>query len=159
LAKYRKPSFFLSRIVNPLLMALGTVPVLGPGVEARASGARVPVNVLELDGRRYIVAPRGDTHWARNLLARPEAELKQQGRTERLEAIPVPDGAKQPIIAAYLERWASGSRGDFEALPHPSEHPVFRLETLEPPSAGQEPAAVEEPGAGQPSESREPPPA
>ncbi len=91
-------------------------------------------------------------HWARNLLAHPEAELKQGGRTDRLEAIPVPDGAKQPIIAAYLDRWASGSQRDFEELPNPSDHPVFRLETPDPPST------TEEPGAGQPLETQEPPP-
>jgi deazaflavin-dependent oxidoreductase (nitroreductase family) len=158
LAKYRKPSFFLSRIVNPLLMALGAVPVLGTRGRSSGEWRRIPVNVLDLDGRRYIVAPRGDTHWARNLLACPEAELKQQGRTEQLEAIPVPDGAKQPIIAAYLDRWASGSRGDFEALPYASDHPVFRLETPERPSAGQEAGAAEEPAAVQPPETREPPP-
>ena len=77
MGKYRKPSFFVSRIVNPLLMALGSVPVLGTRGRSSGEWRRVPVNVLELEGRRYLVAPRGNTHWARNLLAHPEAELKQ----------------------------------------------------------------------------------
>jgi deazaflavin-dependent oxidoreductase (nitroreductase family) len=132
LAKYLKPSFWYSRIANPLLMALGAVPILG--TQGRRSGEwhRVPVNVLELDGRRYILAPRGDTHWARNLMAHPEAELRHRGTTERLQAIPVPEGAKQPLITAYLERWGNPARGQFQQLPEPSAHPVFRLEPLEP---------------------------
>jgi deazaflavin-dependent oxidoreductase (nitroreductase family) len=154
LGKYRKPTFFVSRIANPVLMALGSVPVLGTRGRTSGEWRRVPVNVLELDGRRYLVAPRGNTHWARNLLAHPEAELKQGGRTDRLEAIPVPDGAKQPIIAAYLDRWASGSRRDFEELPHPSDHPIFRLEPPDP----DPPSTTEEPEGVHPPETQEPPP-
>ena len=108
MAKYLKPSFWYSRIANPLLMALGAVPVLGTRGRRSGEWHRVPVNVLELDGRRYILAPRGDTHWARNLMAHPEAELRHRGTTERLQAIPVPEGAKQPLITAYLGRDPSG---------------------------------------------------
>ena len=58
---YLKPNWLFSRVVNPLLMRLGVVPTLQ--VRGRKTGRwrRVPVNVLELDGERYLVAPRGET--------------------------------------------------------------------------------------------------
>ena len=132
MAKYLKPSFWYSRIANPLLMAAGAVPTLGTRGRRSGEWRRVPVNVLELDGRRYVVAPRGDTHWARNLMAHPEAELRHRGSTERLQAIPVPEGAKQPLITAYLEKWPNPAGGQFQQLPEPSDHPIFRLEPIEP---------------------------
>jgi len=40
-------------------------------VRGRTSGEprRVPVNLLVLEGDRYLVAPRGETQWVRNLRA------------------------------------------------------------------------------------------
>jgi hypothetical protein len=66
--RYLKPGWLVSRLVNPLLMRLGIIPTLA--VRARTSGEwrSVPVNVLELAGQRYLVAPRGDTQWVRNML-------------------------------------------------------------------------------------------
>ncbi len=83
---YLKPGFFVSRIVNPLLMKLRLVPTLA--VRGRSSGEwrTVPVNVLELDGARYLVAPRGDTQWVRNLRAAGTGELRIKGRTEAFSA-------------------------------------------------------------------------
>jgi deazaflavin-dependent oxidoreductase (nitroreductase family) len=114
-------------------MALGAVPSLSTRGRISGEWHRVPVNVLEVDGRRYILAPRGETHWARNLMAHPVAELRHRGTTERLQAIPVPEGAKQPLITTYLEKWRSPAWGQFQQLPNPSDHPVFRLEPMDPP--------------------------
>lgn len=68
-----------------------------------------------------------DTHWARNLRAAGSAGLRSRKGTEPF-AIEVPDAEKPPLIEAYLTRWGSQVRSQFEALPDPSEHPVFRLE-------------------------------
>ena len=40
----------------------------------------------------------------------------------------MPDEAKPPLIAAYLERWGDQVKGQFQGLPAPSDHPVFRIE-------------------------------
>jgi hypothetical protein len=66
--RHLKPGWLVSRLVNPLLMQLGIIPTLA--VRGRASGEwrMVPVNVLELAGQRYLVAPRGGTQWVRNML-------------------------------------------------------------------------------------------
>jgi hypothetical protein len=87
----------------------------------------VPVNVLEHDGARYLVATRGNTHWARNLLAIGGGRLLRDRTIETIRAIEVSDADKPPLIAAYLARWTE-SRDQFAALPNPAQHPVFRVE-------------------------------
>jgi hypothetical protein len=86
------------------------------------------VNVLDHDGARYLVAPRGDTQWVRNLRAAGEAELSRRGKRERVRATEVADGPKLPIIDAYVQRWGRQVRSQFAQLPDPHDHPVFRLE-------------------------------
>jgi deazaflavin-dependent oxidoreductase (nitroreductase family) len=64
-----------------------------------------PVDLLELNGKRYLVAPRGRTQWVRNAEAAGEIVLRR-GRTRqtfRLGAIP--DSEKPPILKAYLDRF------------------------------------------------------
>jgi deazaflavin-dependent oxidoreductase (nitroreductase family) len=127
--RYLKPGFVLGSVMNPLLMKLGLVPTLA--VRGRRSGEwrTVPVNVVELDGRRYLVAPRGDTHWARNLRAAGRCELRTRHGAEELTAVEMPDAEKAPIIDAYLARWGSQVRSQFKQLPDPAEHPVFRIQS------------------------------
>lgn len=135
MAHYKAPDFLTKSVFNPLIMLSMK---LGKGwrgshileVPGRKSGKTqtVPVNPLSLEGKRYLVAPRGDTHWARNLRAAGSGELRSRKGTEPFRAIEVPDAEKSPLIEAYLKRWGSQVRSQFKALPDPSEHPVFRLE-------------------------------
>jgi deazaflavin-dependent oxidoreductase (nitroreductase family) len=108
--RYLKPGWLTSRVLNPLFMRLGTIPTLA--VRGRTSGEwrTVPVNVLELDGQRYLVAPRGDTQWVRNLRATGRGELRLRGRVEPFRATEIPDNEKPRVIEAYLARWAIRSR-------------------------------------------------
>ncbi|MBA2446415.1 MAG: nitroreductase family deazaflavin-dependent oxidoreductase [Chloroflexi bacterium] len=117
--------------VNPLLMRLGLVPTLA--VRGRRSGRwhMVPVNVLELDGARYLVAPRGEADWVRNLRAVGTGELRRGSRVKAFRAVEVPGEEKPRLIEAYLERWGHQVRSQFQALPNPSAHPVFRIDSPE----------------------------
>jgi hypothetical protein len=69
--RYLKPGWLVSRVINPLLMRLGVVPTLA--VRGRRSGEwrTVPVNVLELDGQRYLsrlaVIPNGPGTFVRRV--------------------------------------------------------------------------------------------
>src|SRR5881392_4379351 len=85
-APYRKSGFFNNKVVNPLMAALGLAPALS--VRGRASGRRytMPVLPLEYEGKRYLVAPRGNTHWARNLRAVGEGELRVGRKTTHFKA-------------------------------------------------------------------------
>jgi deazaflavin-dependent oxidoreductase (nitroreductase family) len=128
--RYLKPGWFVSRVINPLLMRVGMIPTLA--VRGRTSGEwrTVPVNVLKLDGQRYLVAPRCDTQWGRNLRATGRGELRWRGRVEPFRAIEIPDNEKPRVIEAYLARWGYQVKGYFKALPNPADHPVFRIERL-----------------------------
>jgi deazaflavin-dependent oxidoreductase (nitroreductase family) len=126
--KYLRPGFVVARLVNPLLMTFRIVPTLA--VRGRTSGEwrTVPVNVLEVDGARYLVAPRGDTHWVRNLRTAGGGELRTRKATEAFRAVEVADAEKPPLIEAYLARWGKQVASQFRELPDPADHPVFRIE-------------------------------
>jgi deazaflavin-dependent oxidoreductase (nitroreductase family) len=125
--RYLRPPFLMARVINPLLMAVGAVPTLATRGRKTGEWRRVPVNVLEVNGVQYLVAPRGDSQWARNALAHPEVELRHRGKTRRLRATPVPDSEKPALVSAYLAKWGGQVRGQFAQLPDPVDHPVFRL--------------------------------
>jgi deazaflavin-dependent oxidoreductase (nitroreductase family) len=127
---YLRPGWFIQKIANPLVSRLGVATTLA--VRGRKSGEwrRVPVNVLEMDGARYLVAPRGTTEWVRNLRVAGDGQLERGGNAETFRATEVPDEQKLPIIDAYLQRWRSQVASQFAALPNPSDHPVFRIEAI-----------------------------
>lgn len=107
-------------------------------VRGRKSGRiySTPVNVLELGGKRYLVAPRGHTQWVRNLEAGGEAILKKRGRRETFRIQPVGDDAKPELLKAYLDRFKSTVQRFFpiragspaEAFqPLVAHYPVFEI--------------------------------
>lgn len=127
--RYLKPGFVVARLVNPLLMSLRAIPTLA--VRGRTSGnwRTVPVNVLAFDGKRYLVAPRGDAHWVRNLrAAKGYGELRTRKGTETFHAVEVPDAEKPPLLEAYQARWGAQTKSLFRELPDPADHPVFRID-------------------------------
>jgi F420H(2)-dependent quinone reductase len=78
-------------------------------VRGRTSGEwrSTPVNPLRLpDGTRYLVAPRGNTQWVRNLRATGyTGELRIGRKTEPFRATEIGDDDKPAILRAYLKRW------------------------------------------------------
>jgi len=108
-------------------------------VRGRRSGEprRNPVNLLTVDGRRYLVAPRGHTQWVRNLRASGEGRLLLGRRAERFTATELTDDEKPPLLRAYLKRWRMevgvffGGVGpdspDEELRRIAPDHPVFRI--------------------------------
>ncbi|OQO92971.1 nitroreductase/quinone reductase family protein [Saccharomonospora piscinae] len=135
-----RPTKVLNRVVSALTrrgLSVWGSRVLS--VRGRTSGEwrSTPVNVLTLDGERYLVSARGNTQWARNLRAAGEGTLAVGGRVERFEAVELHGDAKLPVLRAYLRRWGwevgaffEGVKADApddtlrEAAPR---HPVFRI--------------------------------
>lgn len=111
--RYVRPSWFTTNVWNRIVavaMGLG-ISVYGSrvlAVRGRVSGEwrTTPVNVLSYKGERYLVAPRGETQWARNLRAGGGAELRLGSRREGLSVLEVGDDEKPPVLRAYLRRWA-----------------------------------------------------
>ena len=133
-APYRKPDAFTIRVVQPILSALGLLPTLT--VRGRTSGRAhsVPVLLLDDQGKRYVVAPRGNTQWARNLRAAGEAELKVGGKKRRVKATEIPVPERKSLVEAYrrqhAKRYGRFLDQEFAAIPDPADHPVFLLEDL-----------------------------
>ncbi len=99
-----------------------------------------PVNLLKIGRTQYLVAPRGQTHWVRNIRASGEGELLVGNRAQRFKAIEIPDDEKVPILREYLRRWkfevgmffggVSAESSDEELRRIAPDHPAFRVETL-----------------------------
>ena len=98
------------------------------------------VNVLVIDGHRYLVAPRGHTQWVRNLRAAGgQGELRIGRRVEAFQAVELPDDDhKVVVIRTYLEKWAWEVGRFFEGIDADSPDdvllaaapgfPVFRVD-------------------------------
>lgn len=62
-----------------------------------------PINLLELNAKKYLVAPRGRTQWVRNAEAAGEVTLKKGTKREKFRLRPLTDAEKLPILKAYLD--------------------------------------------------------
>jgi deazaflavin-dependent oxidoreductase (nitroreductase family) len=107
-------------------------------VQGRKTGRTysTPVNILEQNGIRYIVAPRGYTQWVRNVLSSGDAHLVKGRSRERIRLQAIADNEKPEILKAYLDRYkrtvqryfpvrAGSSVEAFE--PIAEKYPVFRV--------------------------------
>jgi deazaflavin-dependent oxidoreductase (nitroreductase family) len=141
----KRPDWFTAHVFNPLvgLITRSGLSLFGSRVlevRGRSSGQprRTPVNLLSFEGRRYLVAPRGETQWVRNLRASGEGRLLIGRRGEDFTATELTDEQKAPVLRAYLKRWKFEVGVFFDGVgPDSSEaemqaaapkHPVFRID-------------------------------
>ena len=64
-----------------------------------------PIDLLELNGKRFLVAPRGRTQWVRNAEAAGEVTLKKGRVRQRYRIRALPDCDKPEILKAYVDRF------------------------------------------------------
>ena len=76
-------------------------------VRGRKSGKiySTPIDLLELSGKRFLVAPRGHTQWVRNAEAAGEVTLKKGSKRERFGLRALSDEEKPEILKAYLDQF------------------------------------------------------
>lgn len=74
-------------------------------VRGRKSGKlySTPIDLLEMDGKRFLVAPRGRTQWVRNAEAAGEVTLKRGGFRQSFQLRAIPDSDKPQYLKAYLD--------------------------------------------------------
>ena len=74
-------------------------------VRGRKSGKiySTPVDLLELNGKQFLVAPRGRTQWVRNAEAAGEVTLKRGTRRQLYRLRSLSDVEKPPVLKAYLD--------------------------------------------------------
>jgi deazaflavin-dependent oxidoreductase (nitroreductase family) len=140
----KHPGWFTANVFNRVVAGLTRcgVSLLGSRVlevKGRSSGVarRTPVNLLDFEGERYLVAPRGETQWARNLRASGEGRLLVGRRSESFTAVELADEETAPVLRAYLKRWkfevsafldgVGPDSSDDELRDAAPKHPVFRL--------------------------------
>ena len=141
---YRAPGWFTRNVFNRSVAFLTHhgVSVLGSrvlAVQGRTSGQwrTTPVNLLPYEGRRYLVAPRGETQWVRNLRAAGTGELRLGKRAESFRGRELADDEKVPVLRAYLRRWKAEvgiffegtgpDSADDQILAIAPRHPAFEV--------------------------------
>lgn len=142
---YDRPDWLTRNVFNRAVAGLtrAGVSVVGSRVlevPGRHSGQprRTPVNLLDLDGGRYLVAARGETEWVRNVRAADGHLVLIKGRhRQAVRVAELADVDKPPVLRAYLERWkfevgmffqgVGPDSSDAELAAVADRHPVFRL--------------------------------
>jgi hypothetical protein len=144
-AHYRSPDWFTRHVFNRAVKGLTRLglSVWGSRVlehRGRTTGElhHTPVNLLTIEGTEYLVAPRGETQWVRNVRHSGGHMVLILGRRRRIctatELVPA-DSIE--VLRAYLRKWKfetgmffdgiSPDAGDNEWLAVAARHPVFAL--------------------------------
>ncbi len=144
---YRAPGWFTRNVFNRAVAGLTRmgVSVIGSRVletRGRQSGLprRTPVNLLTVDGHEYLVSPRGNGQWVRNVRAddgRLTLILGRRRRAYVARELPTDDARTAQILRAYLTRWKAEVGVFFEGTGPDStdaelaaiapKHPIFEL--------------------------------
>jgi F420H(2)-dependent quinone reductase len=109
--RYDEPNV-AARVFNELIRRLAEAGISVAGsralrVRGRKTGKRrgVVINLLTVDGRDYLVSPRGNTQWARNARAAGVVEMGPRWRSREIHIAEVSDDAKPNLLKRYLDRW------------------------------------------------------
>jgi deazaflavin-dependent oxidoreductase (nitroreductase family) len=121
--RYLAPTSFEAKVFAPLLNGLMHLGISAKGSRilehrGRTSGKvyRTPVNLLTLDGHEYVVAPRGEAQWVRNVRVAGELVLVLGRRRRTCAVVEVPEEQRVPVIREYLVKWAWEVGRFFEGL-------------------------------------------
>lgn len=142
---YRRPGWFTRHVFNRAVVALTRLGISLRGsrileVAGRKSGLprRTPVNLLSIGETSYLVAPRGEAEWVRNVRAAGgRLDLLLGRRRSRYQASELLDEDKVPVLRAYLARWkvevgvffdgVGPDSTDEEMAAIAPKHPVFAI--------------------------------
>jgi deazaflavin-dependent oxidoreductase (nitroreductase family) len=144
-ARFQEPGWFTKNVFNRLVAALAKVGVSLAGsrvleVQGRKSGEwrQTPVNPLEFEGSRYLVSPRGNSQWVRNMRVRGSGRLVRGRKVEEFTATEIPLEERPPLLRAYLEKWRWEVGAFFDGVGPDSsdeelrriapDHPAFRID-------------------------------
>jgi len=96
-------------------------------VRGRKSGKiySTPIDLLEIDGKHFLVAPRGRAQWVRNAEAAGEVTLKKGSQRNKFGLRALSDEEKPAILKAYLDTFKREVQGYF-SVPAGSPVEAFR---------------------------------
>ncbi len=134
LPEFRAPSAF-ERIFNRFFGFLVGMGIGFPHnyllqVRGRKSGKTysTPIDLLELNGKRFLVAPRGRTQWVRNAEAAGQVTLKKGRKRETFGLRPLQGDEKLEVLKGYLDRFKAEVQRYF---PVPAGSPVTTFREVE----------------------------
>jgi deazaflavin-dependent oxidoreductase (nitroreductase family) len=142
--RYLHPDWFTQHVFNPAIAGLTRLGISMWGsrilaVPGRTTGEirTTPVNVLTVEGRHYLVAPRGETQWVKNVRAAGGCTLRVGRRSVDADMVELADADKPAILRPYLRRWKwevgkffdglDADSTDAELLGIASGYPVFAV--------------------------------
>ena len=127
------------RMQNAILSAAIRLGIAPKGMHLLAVKGRVtgelretPIDPIEMNGKRWLVAPFGEVNWVRNARKAGKVRLRRGRKVEYLKVREAHPGESAPVLQAYLKRGytrdyfdagPNSSLADFEAEAH--KHPVF----------------------------------
>jgi len=96
-------------------------------VRGRKSGKvfSTPVNLLQHNGRKYLVAARGETQWVRNARAGGRITLRKGSRRDQYGLREVPVAERPELLKLFLDRFAMSVQPYY---PVPKGSPVSAFE-------------------------------
>ena len=96
-------------------------------VPGRKSGRMysTPVNIVDLNGKRFLVAPRGETQWVRNARVSGQVWLKKGRLRQQFRLRPIANEDKPVILKTYLDRFKTTVQRYFQ-IPAGSPLNAFR---------------------------------
>jgi deazaflavin-dependent oxidoreductase (nitroreductase family) len=144
---YKAPGWFTRNVFNRTVAGLTKlgISVMGSRVletKGRTSGQarQTPVNLLTIDGHQYLVSPRGEGQWVRNVRADEGRLTLLLGRNRQAyigRELPTDDPQTATILRAYLQRWKAEvgvffdgtgpDSSDAELTAIAPKHPIFEL--------------------------------
>jgi deazaflavin-dependent oxidoreductase (nitroreductase family) len=111
MTEFREPAG-IEKLFNKVMGALagwGFAPkdVYQLEVRGRKSGRfyKTPVNVMDTEGKRYLIAPRGRTQWVRNAEAAGEILLTRGASRDKFQLRQITGERKDELLKMYLERY------------------------------------------------------
>jgi deazaflavin-dependent oxidoreductase (nitroreductase family) len=142
--RYIEPNGFTRHVFNPLIAGLTRLGISVWGsrvleVPGRTTGEirTTPVNLLTVDGKQYLVAPRGATQWVKNVRVAGSCRLRVGRRVTEATLVELVDADKPAILRPYLQRWkwevgqffdgVGPDASDEQLLAVASGYPVFEV--------------------------------
>ena len=139
---YRRPSK-LVQWMNGFMSWLASIGI-GPSrmitleVNGRRSGRPrgAVLNIVEYEGQRYLVSPRGESEWVRNVRAAGGQAAIRHGGREQVKLLEIGAEERAPIIQKYLKENTLSTKAHFGIEPDAALeafqriaglHPVFRI--------------------------------
>ena len=129
MSTYVRPGFLITHVANPIMRRLRRTPALI--VRGRRTGQTLTVPMgqpLDLDGQRYLVSGRGETHWVRNLRAAGRGGFRIHGTTTPFTATEIAGGDREAVVLAYRRKLGRRVDTYFAEIREAGGHPVFRMD-------------------------------